>query len=451
MAKRLIDIWHRKYAANEVSYDNLTSGLSALTTQAALDELAGDIASGIPSYVKVTDFASLPAPGSVPVGTARYVQNETGSYLTLNKRKRGWYESDGASWKYAGDNSRLATDSYYDPTTSGLASNNVQGAVDALDSLTDTHIANQSNPHQTTFTQAVTADAGTDISAAEAEQLTDGSNADALHDHDTANLTNGAGFLNETSHDALPADNPHAVTFTQAVAADGGTDILDTEAETLTDGSNADSLHVHSVNNLQGVDLTTTVPQLSDMLEFDGTNWVVLRQREEGVVKINNIATALLVTDGTTYTIAPATPLTFSTATRFPLSVSNQFPGQTPQANEATFRPFIFDTATNKWLENSKDLQVHLWRIRVNYTKAGPLSGNIIVAELNNPLSGFTIQDAFQMPGGIGFQTFETAFYFLTIADSASIGFGYLLTLTPQGEDITINDLDLVRVSEAVL
>lgn len=53
-------------------------------------------------------------------------------------------------------------------------------------------------------------------------------------------------YLTEARHDALPADNPHSVTFTQAVAADAGTDITTSEAEQLTDGSNADSLHTHT-------------------------------------------------------------------------------------------------------------------------------------------------------------------------------------------------------------
>lgn len=57
-------------------------------------------------------------------------------------------------------------------------------------------------------------------------------------------------YLTETRHDALPADNPHSVTFTQAVTADGGTDISAAEAETLTDGSNADSLHSHTASGL---------------------------------------------------------------------------------------------------------------------------------------------------------------------------------------------------------
>lgn len=53
-------------------------------------------------------------------------------------------------------------------------------------------------------------------------------------------------YLTETRHDALPADNPHSVTFTQAVTADANTDITAAEAETLTDNSNADSLHTHT-------------------------------------------------------------------------------------------------------------------------------------------------------------------------------------------------------------
>lgn len=52
-------------------------------------------------------------------------------------------------------------------------------------------------------------------------------------------------YLNETRHDALTNDNPHSVTFSQAVAADGGTNITAAEAETLSDGSNADALHTH--------------------------------------------------------------------------------------------------------------------------------------------------------------------------------------------------------------
>jgi hypothetical protein len=55
-----------------------------------------------------------------------------------------------------------------------------------------------------------------------------------------------AQYLTEVRHDALPADNPHGVTLTQAVTADPGTNITAAELETLSNGSNADLLHVHA-------------------------------------------------------------------------------------------------------------------------------------------------------------------------------------------------------------
>lgn len=51
-------------------------------------------------------------------------------------------------------------------------------------------------------------------------------------------------YLTEARHDALAADNPHSVTLTQAVSAEGSTDVTPTELETLTDGSDT-TLHIH--------------------------------------------------------------------------------------------------------------------------------------------------------------------------------------------------------------
>lgn len=58
-----------------------------------------------------------------------------------------------------------------------------QAGAEPADAAIQAHLIDTANPHGTTFTQAVTADAGTDISAAEAETLTDGSLADGLHTH----------------------------------------------------------------------------------------------------------------------------------------------------------------------------------------------------------------------------------------------------------------------------
>lgn len=70
----------------------------------------------------------------------------------------------------------------YDNSTSGLVATEVQSALDEVDGDLDSHIADLNNPHQTTFTQAVSADPGTDITTAEAEELTDGSTTQ-LHFH----------------------------------------------------------------------------------------------------------------------------------------------------------------------------------------------------------------------------------------------------------------------------
>ena len=80
----------------------------------------------------------------------------------------------------------------------------------------------------------------TDRTGAGGTQIGDHGNLGGLSDDDHLQ------YLTEARHDALPYDNPHNVTFTQAVSADGGTDITAAEAETLTDGSSADLLHTHT-------------------------------------------------------------------------------------------------------------------------------------------------------------------------------------------------------------
>jgi len=86
-------------------------------------------------------------------------------------------------------------------------------------------------------------------------------------------------YLNETRHDALAADNPHSVTFTQAVTADGTTDITGAECETLTDGSNADALHTHaggaSLDFAEYSGVTVTEPPndgVDEIVTIDTTN-----------------------------------------------------------------------------------------------------------------------------------------------------------------------------------
>jgi hypothetical protein len=123
----------------------------------------------------------------------------------------------------------------------------VQTAIRALEAEVNTN-----NPHSVTFTQAVAADPLTDITAVEAETLTDGSNADALHAHtgtgnDHGNL-DAASLLDDDHTQYALADKSRPSPW---VAASDLT-LLDVEdlggpnAATLTDGSNADALHVHN-------------------------------------------------------------------------------------------------------------------------------------------------------------------------------------------------------------
>ena len=126
------------------------------------------------------------------------------------------------------------------------------------------------NPHSVTKSQVGlgnvdnTSDADKPVSTAQQTAL------DLKYDD-----SNPDNFLNETTHDALAADNPHSVTFTQAVTADGTTDITGAECETLTDGSNADALHVHATDfsEFSGVTVSEPTTNGADFLvDIDTTN-----------------------------------------------------------------------------------------------------------------------------------------------------------------------------------
>ncbi len=84
--------------------------------------------------------------------------------------------------------------------------------------------------------------------------------------HTHVNLTE-LDLITDGDHD-VRTDNPHSATFTQVVAVDAGTDITTAEAETLTDGSNADALHVHAGGAVPGG--ADTQVQFNDVGAFGG-------------------------------------------------------------------------------------------------------------------------------------------------------------------------------------
>jgi len=71
-------------------------------------------------------------------------------------------------------------------------------------------------------------------------------------------------YLNEVRHDSLPSDNPHNVTITQAIAEDSGTDITTAELELLSDGSDI-TLHTHDSRYYTESEITTFLSGKSDI------------------------------------------------------------------------------------------------------------------------------------------------------------------------------------------
>lgn len=149
-------------------------------------------------------------------GTVRYVFGKIDSNSTF----KDYNQSSGSvAWGWIDASDKLQFNGnfelifksqhlYFDNSTSGLAATNVQEALDEIDGSLDnvyndfnTHVGDTNNPHSVTFTQSVSADPNTDITTSEAEILTDGSDADALHYHNADNIIynkNTVDELNET-------------------------------------------------------------------------------------------------------------------------------------------------------------------------------------------------------------------------------------------------------------
>lgn len=177
----------------------------------------------------------------------------------------------------SGDNiSELVNDANY-ITSAGAPVQSVNGQTGTVN-LTNSDVGLGNVPNvDATDADNITVDAipnlvATDVQAALAElqgEITtssDHGNLGGLLDDDHPQ------YLNEGRHDSLPNDNPHSVTFTQAVTADAGTDISAAEAETLTDGSNADSLHVHTssaITDFNSAASAAAPVQSADIADFE--------------------------------------------------------------------------------------------------------------------------------------------------------------------------------------
>jgi hypothetical protein len=127
-------------------------------------------------------------------------------------------------------------------TNKATATSELASAIGTLQATVTANATTASNA-DTAVTATVTANnltATSDLTAA----------VSTLEGTATANATTAANAsaLVQSNLDTFTVrnDNPNAVTISQAVAADGGTNITVVQLENLTDGSNADGLHVHS-------------------------------------------------------------------------------------------------------------------------------------------------------------------------------------------------------------
>jgi len=123
------------------------------------------------------------------VGEANTASNQGADGVSVFKQKTGvdleFKSISSSSSKISVVNDVPNNEIDLDVVEANLVHDNISGSGSNTHSQIDGHLASVSNPHAVSFTQAVASDGGTDISAAEAETLTDGSNADALHTHVT--------------------------------------------------------------------------------------------------------------------------------------------------------------------------------------------------------------------------------------------------------------------------
>ena len=136
----------------------------------------------------------------------------------------------------------------------------LQAAVTTLDIKGGTNLSVDGVALTTGLTAALFSEAllfftNTGLTGAEAETLSDGSNADALHIHAllahtiaSHSDTTATGTELETLTDGSNADalHVHATVGSHTVASHSDTTATGTELNTLTDASNADALHAHA-------------------------------------------------------------------------------------------------------------------------------------------------------------------------------------------------------------
>ena len=121
------------------------------------------------------------------------------------------------------------------------------GSVNELSGEFYTHTADVANPHDATFDQVRDEQGGSNVTLTELETLSDGSDADPLHHHTAYDAMSGeyVGLSGDYTTHRDDTTNPHEVTFAQARDKEGGSDVTLAELEELSDGTET-TLHSHA-------------------------------------------------------------------------------------------------------------------------------------------------------------------------------------------------------------
>lgn len=172
---------------------------------------------------------------------------------------------------------------------------------------------------------------------------------------------------------------------------------------------------------------------------WDGLLWKQLfvatssQAGNDGVVKINSGAsntkpTYNLVKENNSY--GPEQQVIYTTPLSFAAFPTTSWPETTVPFPGTTSNIYIGTTnATQRWIENNIDGQVHVWRLIIKVT-AGASSLGSLKATFRNPNTSFEVSGISLLPAGSQASKVLT-FYFYTIADSDSTspGRGYQLFL----------------------
>ena len=177
---------------------------------------------------------------------------------------------------------------------------------------------------------------------------------------------------------------------------DGITDL--TIAQSLVYLGNSNTPHYNMPPEASILDCVDIDPTISSLEELDYLSWDVITEKfvrkvpNDGVVKINRVLENVTLNNNGSTLIFFNGNEEFSSSTDFPRNIKNLYPGQTPSTNPSVYFDEVYNSTTQRWLENPVEFQIHTWRVSIDYTRNGTQSNRELILTLTNPDTGFSIQ-----------------------------------------------------------